>query len=208
MPRVRKVVPKRGRPTAAQAAQITQAIIAAAIENFLKNGFEEASMEAIAARANVPRSTLYKRYPDKTDLLRAVLEERLATWSTMAAEKDWMKPERLEERLKMYLSSIIKASAIPELRAFMRLTRSAWPNDTDANKRLDLIGYNNMVAVIERDVRELGPKQNCPAKDARRVAQILMMLSLGWSETGASLAGADEFADAAVNMIFQGKHAW
>src|SRR5690349_22072217 len=64
---------KRGRPTAHQSAAIERVIHEAAAKAFLSIGYERTSMEAVAAEAGVPKSTLYKRFPDKRTLLRAVL---------------------------------------------------------------------------------------------------------------------------------------
>lgn len=63
-------------PKASAAPAILGAIMAGAGEIFLHSGFENASMEAIAARAGVTKKTLYKRFADKRSLLRAVLRER------------------------------------------------------------------------------------------------------------------------------------
>src|ERR1051325_1024332 len=55
--------PRVGRPTAERVEAIDRSILAAAREAFQAHGFEAASMEAIAAAANVSKSTLYSRYP-------------------------------------------------------------------------------------------------------------------------------------------------
>jgi AcrR family transcriptional regulator len=49
-------------------------ILAAARDEFAEHGYE-ASMEAIAARAEVGVGTLYRRFPNKADLLNAVVEQ-------------------------------------------------------------------------------------------------------------------------------------
>ena len=48
-------------------------ILVAARDVFAEEGFE-ASMESIAARADVGVGTLYRRFPNKADLLNAVVE--------------------------------------------------------------------------------------------------------------------------------------
>lgn len=50
-----------------------QAIVSAAIREFLDNGFAATSMDAIAARAGVSKRTVYNHYPAKLDLFRAVV---------------------------------------------------------------------------------------------------------------------------------------
>ncbi len=50
------------------------AIIAAATEAFLAQGYEAASMDAIAAHAGVSKRTVYNHFPSKRDLFRAVTQ--------------------------------------------------------------------------------------------------------------------------------------
>lgn len=56
---------KPGRPRSAQA---NQAILRAALEELAEVGFEALSIEAVAARAGVGKTTIYRRWPSKTEL--------------------------------------------------------------------------------------------------------------------------------------------
>lgn len=58
-----------GRPRSAQA---DSAILAAATEVFCEVGYEGLSMECVASRAGVGKTTIYRRYPTKLDLVIAV----------------------------------------------------------------------------------------------------------------------------------------
>ncbi len=53
------------------------AIIAAAEEEFAEIGLGSASLDAIATKAGVSRSTLYRRFPTKAALVAAVLDRNL-----------------------------------------------------------------------------------------------------------------------------------
>jgi AcrR family transcriptional regulator len=63
----------RGRPRKEHAGNIDADILKAAIALFDEQGFEGASMEAVAARASISKRTLYMRYPDKKALIKAVI---------------------------------------------------------------------------------------------------------------------------------------
>jgi AcrR family transcriptional regulator len=78
--------PRRGRPTAAEAAQLDEAVREAALTLFLERGYEACSMEAIAKAAGTTKASLYARFPGKADVFRAVL-----TWATN--RPDWPYPE-------------------------------------------------------------------------------------------------------------------
>ena len=57
---------KPGRPRSAQA---DQAILRATLEALAEVGFEALSIEAVAARAHVGKTTIYRRWPSKTELV-------------------------------------------------------------------------------------------------------------------------------------------
>src|ERR1700689_5593518 len=52
-----------------------QAIAAAALRLFLRDGYERTRVDAIAAEAGVSKRTIYNRYGDKENLFRSVLHD-------------------------------------------------------------------------------------------------------------------------------------
>jgi AcrR family transcriptional regulator len=60
--------PRPGRPRSAAA---DEAILAATVDLFADLGFDGVSIEAVAERAGVAKSTVYRRYPTKIDLVIA-----------------------------------------------------------------------------------------------------------------------------------------
>lgn len=65
-----------GRPRSAGAGA---AILAAARELLGEGGFEAVTMEGVAARAGVAKTTVYRRYPNRTGLIAAAVFEVLGT---------------------------------------------------------------------------------------------------------------------------------
>jgi AcrR family transcriptional regulator len=61
-----------GRPRSPEAHR---AILEAAIDLFVEHGYEAMSMEGIAARAGVGKTTIYRRWPSKEDLLVDAIDE-------------------------------------------------------------------------------------------------------------------------------------
>jgi AcrR family transcriptional regulator len=55
----------------ARSEQAEQAIIEATLDLFAEQGFEGVCVEAVAARAGVGKATIYRRWPNKEDLLLA-----------------------------------------------------------------------------------------------------------------------------------------
>jgi AcrR family transcriptional regulator len=74
-------VPPAGLPAAgerrerADAARNRERILAAARRLIGENGVRHVSLEQIAAEAGVGRATLFRRFPDRASLLRALLDE-------------------------------------------------------------------------------------------------------------------------------------
>ena len=67
-PEAVKEMARAGRPRSAEA---DTAILEAATELFCELGYDALSVEAVAARAGVSKTTIYRRYPTKVDLVLA-----------------------------------------------------------------------------------------------------------------------------------------
>jgi len=64
---------RRGQPGRPRSKQAEQAIIEATLDLFAEQGVEGVCVEAVAARAGVGKATIYRRWPNKEELLLAVL---------------------------------------------------------------------------------------------------------------------------------------
>lgn len=211
--RTPKFRPRPGRPSAEQAAAIANSILAAAADAFLTLGFEAASMEAIALKANVPKSTLYKRYPDKRALLAAVLDVRVGAWSARASRQNWMLGDTLEQRLKRLCVVMLTRATDPEVSAYSRLAASAWSGPGEMERRHDVIGFSVMLDFLEQEIRDRSAAEKLSVKSPRRVATALMSMLAGWLQLreGAGAVRkqeAVEFAHAAVDLLMKGRADW
>lgn len=70
----------RGVRTGGRSARIHAAILAATVEELINRGFAGMSVEAVAARAGVNKTTVYRRWPTLDDLL----VDALTHWSLKA----------------------------------------------------------------------------------------------------------------------------
>jgi AcrR family transcriptional regulator len=66
---------RQGRPRSAQAHQ---AILDAAVALFVEEGLEGMSVEAVAARAGTGKTTIYRRWPSKEELVIDAIAQRFA----------------------------------------------------------------------------------------------------------------------------------
>jgi len=80
---------RAGRPTRERAEARHAELLDSALDHFLDKGFEQATIEAIAASVGMTKRTVYARYPDKASLFRAAVRR--------AIERLAVPPERIRE---------------------------------------------------------------------------------------------------------------
>lgn len=69
--------PRAGRPTREQAEARHAELLDRALDHFLDKGFEQATIEAIAADVGMTKRTVYARYDDKAALFRAAVRRAI-----------------------------------------------------------------------------------------------------------------------------------
>lgn len=205
--------PRRGRPTAEQAAAIDRAILAAATERFLAEGYAATSMEAVAAAAAVSKGTLYARYPTKEALLRAVFEARVAVWSAAATARDPRRDDRLELRLRHHAETIVRAMGSTEIRAFEQLLDGASGRFPELGRVLYEHGYQLSLRLLTQEIIEGTREDAVPARNPQRVAETLLGALSGWYRSEqlvrpVSQRKALAFAKTVVDLIVAGRAAW
>lgn len=67
-----------GRLSAEQAAELPDRLLDAALKAFAENGFANATMDGIAREAGASTKTIYARYSNKSDILKAVVKRMIA----------------------------------------------------------------------------------------------------------------------------------
>lgn len=72
-------------------------ILNSAKEEFLEKGYADASLRTICQKAGVTTGALYKRFPNKEALFRAVLEPTLNDIERIAAETEKKDYDYLEK---------------------------------------------------------------------------------------------------------------
>ena len=95
-------------------------ILDIAAEHFISQGFQAASISAIAREANASKTTLYSRFPTKEDLFMAVLEMRMnAIFSQVSTTLPVDPP--IERTLKYYGLSLLRLAISKDQVALLRV---------------------------------------------------------------------------------------
>ena len=115
------------RPLRADAQRNHDRIVAAAYAAFAESGLET-PVEEIARRAGVGAATVYRRFPNKSSLLRAIVEARLAELepliaAAVAADDPWRgllaaieAVLDIQARNMAFLRVLAEAGALPHLK--------------------------------------------------------------------------------------------
>lgn len=193
----------RGRPTPARAAAIDAAIRAAALEVFLAGGFDAATMEQVAQRAEVSKGTLYARFEGKASLFRAVVEDELVRWSDRAGQNDHLLSEELGPRLRQHARILISVYGWPEYRRMIHLVEGALATMPDLARDWDELGANRYLEFLADDMAKVSGDVSA---DWDFLARVFMFSITGWQQNASGRQRSDEealtaFADQVVAMI-------
>ncbi|HZD71388.1 MAG TPA: TetR/AcrR family transcriptional regulator [Actinomycetes bacterium] len=128
-PRAKSTAKGPGRPRSERAHR---AILRAALELLLEQGFAEMSVEGVASRAGVGKATIYRRWPAKADLVAEAVGrmshkalDPVDTGSVrgdlMALAEQAFKTEEADEVTEIMLKLMVERARHPELQeAFLR----------------------------------------------------------------------------------------
>jgi AcrR family transcriptional regulator len=197
---------RRGRPSASRAAEIDQTIRAAALEVFLSAGYEPASMDAIAAVAQVSKGTLYARYTSKESLFRSVLESELEKLSDRAGADDYRLPSDLRQRLRAHARTLIASMHFGEFERVQKLVASAQLAFPDTAKLWHELATQRYVRFLADDMAAHARVPSGSDVDWLFLANLFLHAIGGWqhAERQIRTISDDEviaFSDAVIDTI-------
>ena len=99
------LTPARGRP---RDVDVDQRILASAFRQLVRVGYAGLSIESVAAEAGVAKTTIYRRYPTKRDLVVAALRE---STPFPAPELDLPAHEALEVFVRTAIAMLVESGA-------------------------------------------------------------------------------------------------
>lgn len=166
--------------------QKRQQIFDAAVVEFMENGFKAASMDAISARANVSKRTVYNHFPSKEILFDAIIERTLSEDSTFAIRFDATKDLRkqLKELSLAYLAAITNDDYIK----LSRVVVSEFVRDHDAARKAFAQFNLHDQAVIDFIAEAMEAEQLRKADPSHASNQLLSLIK-AFSYTPALFAG-------------------
>jgi AcrR family transcriptional regulator len=120
-----------GRPRSLEA---DEAILEAAVELFAEGGLDGLTVEGVAARANVGKATIYRRYPSKVDLV-------IAASRSFALDGDDLPPDTGSTRADLlalvnWLIAMLTATPLGRALPMMVADRARVPELAEAHRAL------------------------------------------------------------------------
>lgn len=177
-----KEVPSRtpsrlGRPPRGSEGEATLRILAAAKPVFLKEGYEAASIDAIAVSAGMSKKTIYARFASKEDLFEAVIvrfiEENVPSVE-LAASQDGPVAEWLHRIALAMLEVALTVDAI----AVRRIIVAEAARFPEFSRLLHDFGIARIVPLIERFLEERNASGEIVVDDVRQAADLFLSVAI------------------------------
>lgn len=210
---VETYVPRRGRPTAAQAEAIAEHILGTAQGFFLSDGYAQTTMEAVAAAAGISKGTLYARYSTKADLFHALVSDRLAAWSRRVPGRQDTANVSLFDYLYRRGTDLLAAMSDPEIRAFTHLVNAESRQFPELAVDFRTEAYEKVITEIAGDIESLAARSGWPTSDAKGTAAIFINALTGWwqshsHEEDIPVDSAGQYTARLVSLMIGGRAAF
>lgn len=204
--------PRRGRPSAAQLAAISETILIAAQTLFLSEGYANTTMEAVAASAGVGKATLYARYATKQDLFQAIFAARIEAWQAAGGDAVQAEEADITAWLRRRALSMLHALRDPEIRAFDHLMVSEAPRFPELARAFHDMGHMLNVRLIAERLAQ-ADDEDTPSARTLLVADLFASSLIGWIRQKSAIGQVDDAAceaaaDAMARLLVDGRAAW
>lgn len=162
-------------------------LLGVAAEVFIERGFEGASTNEIARRANCSKTTLYTRYPSKEKLFLAVLEQRMELILSDFATT--LQPELpMEQTLKDYGFRLMQLALSENQLGMIRVISMEASRFPDLGRRFYELGPGRGVAILVNYMEEQIRRERLVKESPQMMAEHLISLITGgyvrWTMVG------------------------
>ena len=170
-------------------------ILDIAAEHFISQGFEAASISAIAREANASKTTLYSRFPTKEDLFMAVLEMRMnAIFSQVSTTLPVDPP--IERTLRDFGLSLLRLAISKDQVALLRVVSMECTRFPKLAERFYELGPKRGLAHLAQYMREQIKRKRLVNENPDTMADHLSSLLTGgpvrWAILGLRRNNLDE----------------
>lgn len=163
--------PSNGRSTDRRARAL-----AAAIDLLLKQGFDNTSMDAVAERAGISKTTLYAHFHDKVGLFRAAFGQ-LATALDFQLEQTVLGCATADEKLTAVATELLRETTSPSFQAFLRTIVSESTRRPELAPVRDAHGVPHAVDVVAGILRQDAVERRYALDDPMAQATLFLRMT-------------------------------
>jgi len=189
-----------------------EAVLDAAVELLMLNGYDGTSMDAVAAQAGVSKTTVYAHYADKLELFKAVLHhgsmelgQRLHELRQRGGEGEGS----AEDRLVRALVAASRAGAGPQAIAYFRvmiaeLNRRREIEAAFTTVAADMPDVSDIISIIAQLLVDYGSEHGFDVDRPEAHASILLRMTASGIEFDLLISDfevSDELLEAHVDYI-------
>jgi TetR/AcrR family transcriptional regulator, mexJK operon transcriptional repressor len=200
-----------GRPPAAAGTAKQDAILEAASEIFLEQGFGNASMDEIARRAGVSKATVYSHFESKPALFGAIVQHRCQR--TLAAMLAELSDQPVEQTLTTLGRQFLDVLMMPGSLPLYRVVLAEAPRFPELGRIFYEAGPDRCAIALTDYLTDLDRRGVLQVSDPRWSAeqflggvlgQIHIRMLLGVASEPPSPAARERFVAAAVSAFLDG----
>ncbi|WP_239805718.1 TetR/AcrR family transcriptional regulator [Croceicoccus hydrothermalis] len=171
--------PPAGRPTKKQQAERQRQLLRVALDDFLEHGFDEASVEGIAAKVGMSKRTIYARYKDKDALFLATIAKAAERYTVSLEKLAEAEGDSLRDTLLNVARLRLFNVSQPEAIKLQRVLTAQSYRFPSAFQDFFAESIAPTIAFVERHLEENMSEGTVTIKDLRRTATAFLSLVVG-----------------------------
>lgn len=166
-----------GRPPRGSEGEATLRILAAAKPVFLREGYDAASIDAIAGSAGISKKTIYARFASKEDLFEAVIV-RFIEENVPSIEQAAARDGPVAERLHRIALAMLEVTLTVDLIAVRRIIVAEAVRFPEFARLMHDFGVARVVPLIERCLEEGNASGEIAVDDVRHACEMFVSITV------------------------------
>nr|WP_281500762.1 TetR/AcrR family transcriptional regulator [Kordiimonas marina] len=187
--------PTRGRP---RDAEKNSAILEAAGELFLVNGYDGTSMDEVAKRAGVSKQTVYSHFSSKEQLFSEAIHQKIEAYFPDSALSR-VTTHTLEADLRAVSEAYMRLALSPEAIAVNRTLMTAAAKNTNLPKIFWEAGPQDLMVKLSAFLKGWVERGALKIEDIDEASDLLMSLLKGRHQFPLSIGLIDHVSDAEID---------
>ncbi|WP_189147387.1 TetR/AcrR family transcriptional regulator [Streptomyces lacrimifluminis] len=179
----------KGRPrTGAGGRGKRAAVLDAAVALFLDRGFDQTSMDVVAAEAGVSKTTVYAHFGDKVELFRAVIERGSSSLDFDLDQAMLSSVDDPQERLTHIVTKLLEATTAPQYLALVRVLTTEAARRPELTEAMRTMGVPHVVDVVAATLVEDGQRHGYVLPDPHTYAALFVRMAAAGLQMDALLS--------------------